>query len=183
MSIHVIPKVISSRTVDARRLGWLSGKRAETRRNFPANFQYIDLRGLSADDVDQAIAEEAAQYRELEESGYSWQVVDKLDRQRAASPTLPVDFGVAAAVSALSALGCVPVTSCRGPTLGGRPHSHPAPMVVFYARKAHLPALLESVTEADCQIVNNVAKVEIYADDVRKLHRFAVALRSRLAVR
>ena len=50
-------------------------------------------------------------------------------------------------------------------------------MIVFYARRAHVPTLLEAVEQADCQIVNNGAKVEIYADDVRKMRRFALAMR------
>jgi hypothetical protein len=53
-------------------------------------------------------------------------------------------------------------------------------MIVFYARKAQVPLLIAAVTEADCQIVNNGAKVEIYADNVRKMHRLAVSLRQRL---
>ena len=94
-----------------------------------------------------------------------------------------VDFGVGAAVVALSALGCVPVTSCRGPTLGAQKHSQPAPMVVFYARRIKVPALMRAVEAADCQIVNNGAKLEIYADDVRKMHalpwQFALQIRAR----
>ena len=91
-----------------------------------------------------------------------------------------LDFGVSAAVAAISALGCVPVTSCRGPTLGRRPHAQPAPMIVFYARKHHLERLIDAVVEANCQIVNNGAKLELYADDLRKLHQFAIVLRGLL---
>ena len=87
-----------------------------------------------------------------------------------------VDFGMAAAVVALSALGCVPVSSCRGDSLGARRHDHPAPMVTFYARRIHLEALRGAVTRADVNIVNNAAKLEAYADDLRKMHAFAEAL-------
>ena len=54
-------------------------------------------------------------------------------------------------------------------------------MIVFYARRAHIPTLLEAVERADCQIVNNGAKVEIYADDVRKMRLFALAMREIIA--
>jgi hypothetical protein len=54
-------------------------------------------------------------------------------------------------------------------------------MIVFYARRTHIPALLEAVEQADCQIVNNGAKVEIYADDVRKMRRFALVMRKVIA--
>jgi hypothetical protein len=176
------PHVIPSRIVDAKKLGWLSGKRAATRQNFPANFQYFDLRGFSLADLDRALSEESDAYKMLEETKYSQEAIDDVDRMRAMSHLAPmVDFGVATAVVALSALGCVPVTSCRGPTLGLRPHSQPAPMIVFYARKVHLSALLGAVAEADCQIVNNTAKIEIYADDLVKMRLFALALRALLA--
>lgn len=176
--IRSIRNVIPSRELDVAKLGWLSGKRAETRPNFPANFQYVDLRGFGAADVDRALSEERQAYAYLEDHGFSQEAIDSVDRRFASSSLIPfLDFGVGAAVAALSALGCIPVTSCRGPTLGTHAHSQPAPMIVFYARKMHVAPLLEAVSEADCQIINNGAKVELYADDIRKLHRFAIALR------
>jgi hypothetical protein len=180
--IRTILKVVSSRVVDPRQLGWLSDKRATTRSNFPANFEYVDLRGATLERVDLLLAEERDGYAYLEANRFDDAAVDEIDRRHARGSALPMlDFGVGAAIAALSALGCVPVTSCRGPTLGRRPHAQPAPMIVFYARKRHLAPLVEAVVEADCHIVNNGAKVEVYADDVRKLHRFAVALRRSLA--
>jgi hypothetical protein len=180
--IRTIPKVIPSRTVDVTRLGWISGKRALARRNFPANFEYVDLRGFGAAELDRALREEREAYAKLEAAAFSQEAIDYVDAAQLASSLLPqIDFGVAAAVVAVSALGCVPVTSCRGPTLGTRRHSLPAPLVVFYARRTHVPTLIEAVSEADCQIVNNAAKIEIYADDVRKIHRFAAALSLRIA--
>jgi len=179
--IQTIAKVVPSRAVDTRLLGWLSGARAATRPNFPANFQYVDLRGVALAVVDRTIAEEREGYAYLEASGFSDAAVDEIDRRQLAGSSLPMlDFGVGAAVAAISALGCVPVTSCRGPTLGRQPHAQPAPMVVFYARKHHVERLIGAVIEADCHIVNNGAKLELYADDLRKLHRFAIALRSSL---
>jgi hypothetical protein len=180
--LSVIGNVISSRTLDLRQLGWISGKRALTRSNFPANFEYVDLRGLSLVDLERALDEERRAYSLLEAAGFAQRSIDEVDRQRAASPFVPIlDFGVVSAVVAISALGCVPVTSCRGPTLGSRRHQQPAPMIVFYARRTHIPALLEAVEQADCQIVNNGAKVEIYADDVRKMRRFALVMRKVIA--
>lgn len=177
-AIAVIRNVVSSRRLDLAQLGWISGKRALTRSNFPANFEYVDLRGLSLADLDHALDEEGAAYAMLEAAAFDQMSVDEVDRQRAESSLVPMlDFGVTSAVVAISALGCVPVTSCRGPTLGRSPHQHRAPMMVFYARRVHAPALLAAVEQADCQIVNNGAKVEIYADDVRKMRRFALAMR------
>ncbi len=177
--IRTIAKVVPSRVVDTRQLGWLSGARAATRSNFPANFQYVDLRGIDLALVDRMIVEEQDGYAYLEASDFSDAAIDEIDRRQLEGSLLPMlDFGVGAAVAAISALGGVPVTSCRGPTLGRRPHTQPAPMIVFYARKQHVACLIDAVVEADCQIVNNGAKLEVYADDLRKLHRFAIVLRT-----
>lgn len=179
--IRAIANVVPSRAIDPRQLGWLADRRAATRSNFPANFEYVDLRGAEPELVDRLLQEERDGYAYLEANGFSDPAVDEIDQRQALASALPMlDFGVAAAVAAVSALGCVPVTSCRGPTLGRRPHSQPAPMVVFYARRRQIQPLIDAVVSADCHVVNNGAKIEVYADDVRKLHRFAVALRRRL---
>jgi hypothetical protein len=179
---RVIPNIIAAREVDPTQLGWISGKRATTRTNFPANFQYFDLRGMKLADLDAAIAEENSEYARLEAEGFTQRSIDQTDYRHAASTLVPmVDFGIGAAVVALSVLGCVPVTSCRGPTLGAGKHSQPAPMIVFYARRAHLATLMRAVEESDCQIVNNGAKLEIYADDLFKMHALALAIRRLLA--
>jgi hypothetical protein len=176
-AINIVP----NRTVDTRLLGWLTGARATTRSNYPANFQYVDLRGANLALVDCMLAEERDGYAFLEAGSFSEAAIVEIDRRQLARSSLPMlDFGVGAAVAAISALGCVPVTSCRGPTLGRQPHAHPAPMIVFYARKRHIARLLSAVVEADCHIVNNGAKLELYADDLRKLHRFAIVLRELL---
>jgi hypothetical protein len=178
VGISVVGNVIASRKLDVRQLGWISGKRAGTRSNFPANFEYVDLRGLSLADLDRALDEERLAYALLEAVGFDQKSIDEVDRQRATAPFVPIlDFGVVSAVVAISAAGCVPVTSCPGPTIGSSRHQQPAPMIVFYARRTHVPILLKAVEQADCQIVNNGAKVEIYADDVRKMQRFALAMR------
>ena len=137
----------------------------------------VDLRGFQRCDLVAVLEEERAAYAELAAAGYSQQAIDRLDaRQRQAAIVRIVDFGIAAAVVALSALGCVPVSSCRGNSLGARRHEHPAPMVTFYARRIHLAALGDAVQRADISIVNNAAKLEAYADDLRKMHAFAEAL-------
>jgi hypothetical protein len=181
--IRTVANVVPSRTIDPRQLGWLADRRATTRSNFPANFDYVDLRGAAPARVERLLQEERDGYAYLEANAFSDTAIDEIDRRQARASALPMlDFGVAAAVAAVSALGCVPVTSCRGPTLGRRPHAQPAPMIVFYARRRHIAPLIDAVVEADCHVVNNGAKVEVYADDVRKMHRFADVLLQRLAV-
>jgi hypothetical protein len=170
--------VIAQRRVDPRRLGWIEDRRAATRRGLPANQLYVDLRGFKRIDLDAVLEEERAGYQTLEAAGYDDRAVEEVDRRQATHSIIRiVDFGTAAAVVALSALGCIPIASCRGNSLGDKRHEHPAPMIIFYARRIHLPAIMEAVAEADLYITNNEAKLEAYTDDLRKMHRFAEALR------
>jgi hypothetical protein len=173
--VKIIDRVVVCREIDPRRLGWIEERRAATRQGLPANRHYVDLRGFRRVDLDAVLAEERAGYAALEAAGFSEAALDA--RQRETSILRIVDFGMASTVVALSALGCVPVTSCRGNSLGARRHEHPAPMTTFYARRLHLEALQAAVEQADIYIVNNEAKLEAYAEDLRKMHRFAIALR------
>jgi hypothetical protein len=176
--LSIIPHVVPSRVVVVKQLGWLEGRRAETRPNFPANRDYVDLRGLTLADLDTVIEEERRAYALLEAESYAARAVETADRRRRSSEVAPMlDFGIASTVAALSALGCVPVMSCRGCSLGPHGHQYPAPMTTFYARKMHVPALLAAVEAADINIVNSGAKLEVYSEDLRKMHAFAVALR------
>ena len=82
-AIALIRNVVPSRRLDLAQLGWISGKRALTRSNFPANFEYVDLRGFSLADLDQALDEEGAAYAVLEAAAFDQMSVDEVDRQRA----------------------------------------------------------------------------------------------------
>ena len=178
--LNVVRQVVVRRKVDPQRLGWIDDRRA-AQHGMPANQLYVDLRGFRLIDLDAVLEEESAGYRRLEEAGYDERAIEEIDRRQATQSVVRiVDFGVAAAVVALSALGCVPITSCRGNSLGSKRHEHPAPMITFYARRIHLPAILEAVTAADLYITNNEAKLEVYADDLRKMHLFAQALRKHI---
>jgi hypothetical protein len=176
--LTIIPGVVVRRVIQVKELGWLEGRRAQTRYNFPANRDYIDLRGLALTDLDTVLAEERSGYALLEAEGYAQSAIDLVDRKREEAAVAPMlDFGIASTVVALSVLGCVPVTSCRGHSLGKQVHAHPAPMTTFYARKTLAPVLLRAVERADIYIVNSGAKLEAYSEDIRKMHAFAVALR------
>ncbi len=180
--LNLVPGVIRRRAVDPTELGWLAGRRAETRPNFPANRDYVDLRGKTLADLDAQLDLERRGYELLEAQDYSSQAIARADRLQGRSPTVPMlDFGIASAVVAVSALGCVPVMSCRGRSLGEHPHQFPAPMTTFYARKSHVPALLAATEAAGVWLVNSGAKLEVYSEDVRKMYAFAAALRDALA--
>src|SRR4051794_26818827 len=112
--LNIVQAVVARRQVDPRRLGWIDGRRAATRSGMPANQLYVDLRGFRRIDLDAVLEEERVGYRDLEAADFTDDAVDEIDRKQATQSVVRiVDFGVAGAVVALSALGCVPITSCR----------------------------------------------------------------------
>jgi hypothetical protein len=182
--LTIIPGVLARRQVDPRQLGWLRGRRAETRSSFPANRDYVDLRGRTPADLDAQLALEDAAWARLAANNYSPRALDEAEQMQRRSADVPMlDFGIASTVVALSALGCVPVMSCRGRSLGAHTHQYPAPMATFYAREAHVPVLLRAAEQADVFIVNAGAKLEVYSEDLRKMHAFAAALRDAIRAR
>ena len=81
-----------------------------------------------------------------------------------------LDLGVASAVLALSAAGCIPFASCNG----GPGHLELYPVVVCWARVQRVLDLLEVAEEAGCGLENaNDGAVLVYADDVHKMLAFA----------
>lgn len=88
---------------------------------------------------------------------------------------LGLDPGVASAVGALSASNCFPVSSCNGEP----GHTEPVPCVLFRARVARVPDLLEVAEEAGCGLINNGERLELYAPHVRHLVAFARAMLAR----
>ena len=87
-----------------------------------------------------------------------------------------LDIGVASAVLALSSARCIPFTSCNAGAFGGH-HAEEYPIVAFYAKMELIPLLLECVEEAGTGLVNTeLGSLITYADDIRKMRRFANAI-------
>ena len=176
--LTIVPGVVARRQVDPRQLGWLNGRRAETRSSFPANRDYVDLRGRTLAQLEAQLALEDAGWARLAADAYSPRALAEAEQMQRLSPGAPMlDFGIASTVVAVSALGCVPVMSCRGRSLGAHAHRYLAPMATFYARGTHVPVLLRAAEAADVSLVNTGAKLEVYSEDLRKMHAFATALR------
>lgn len=86
------------------------------------------------------------------------------------------DIGVASAVFALLAAGCLTVTSCNG----GEGHPEPCPLVSFWCRPTQVPSLLSHAEEAGCGLENSVGgTLIVYAVDIHNLLSFARALLAR----
>lgn len=83
------------------------------------------------------------------------------------------DVGIASCVLALSAAGCITMTSCNG-SYG---HDESYPLVVFRCRGSWIPILLTIAEKTGCGLENSYAgTVVVYANDVRSMLSFAEAL-------
>ena len=84
-----------------------------------------------------------------------------------------LDLGVGAAVFALSAANCAPISSCSG----GPGHHEPYPLVAFYCRRGRVRSLLKAAELANCGLVNGAeGALVVYAEDVGGLLTFAETL-------
>ena len=142
------------RQIDREKLAW-PGDEAPSEEEFEGNALYSDLRDLGWNDVaERALAERAAIAAYLageisvSETGCD-DVPDSDDDfdDFADQGIRNVDLGVASAVAALSAVGCIPFTSCNAGSLGGA-HSAPYPIVRFFAPREIAGELLDSAEEA-----------------------------------
>ena len=84
-----------------------------------------------------------------------------------------LDVGVAAAVVALSAANCAPISSCNG-----EPSHHELyPLVAFYCRKGRVRDLLKAAELANCGLINGDSGILVlHARHVDALMLFAAKL-------
>ena len=137
------------------------------------NHEYQDMRGLDLADLRDILEFETEAFDGLHEQNFSEAAVEAADEAWIESFLLPgIDFGVGSTVTALSALGCVPITSCRGNSLDDG-HRHDAPTVCFYCVKAFVPMLIRFAEVAGVSIQNNLDMIEVYSADLRSLPVFA----------
>jgi hypothetical protein len=84
-----------------------------------------------------------------------------------------LDLGVASAVLALSASGCVPISSCNG----APNHSEAYPLILFRCRRARLPDIVAVAETTGCGLENGSdGTVILYADTTSRLISFAEEL-------
>jgi hypothetical protein len=159
--------------VDLKLLGKISEARASSTDGLEVNHHYGDLRGCTLEELSEVLEFETSGFDALEREGFSDEAVEELDEEWIESFLLPgIDFGVASAVAALSALGCVPITSCRGKSLSDG-HSHDAPTVCFYCEEAIVPLVVRFAEASGVSVENNSDMLELYSADVRLMPAFA----------
>jgi hypothetical protein len=83
-----------------------------------------------------------------------------------------LDLGMASAVFALNASGCLTFSSCSGQ----QDHRESFPLVVFRARAEQVPTLIKAAEDAECGLENaEDGMLMLYSPDLRRLPAFAKA--------
>ncbi|WP_231029255.1 hypothetical protein [Sphingomonas sp. IC-56] len=166
------------RAVDDTRLGWPGTRQLQEGSRLGGNHEYVDLRYISwADAI--AVAREEREISDrigrADDPDDEWTVIqDELEDD----PGLLVllDLGVASTVAALSAAGCITISSCNGGAHGDHHHER-YPLVAFYARRQHVPLLLSAAELAGVGIENDPdGALVVYADALDRMSAFAAAL-------
>ena len=170
--LNIVSGIRVVQCVNANAVGEVTDERAASEDGLLENHDYVDLRGMTIEDVQEALSFEAEAFLTMEAAGFSEESIEEVDDLWPEACMLPVDFGLGSTVAALSFLRCVPITSCRGKSLGSG-HHHAAPTVSFYSDKGVVPVLLDVAKAAGISIENNADMLEVYCADIRKMHTFA----------
>jgi len=167
------------REVDPAALGWPEPGDAQDEKGLGCNRAYVDLRRMSwaearrATDLERQLIERIASAPDPEAEYEA--VEDELFESDEGLYCL--DLGISGAVIALSAAGSVPFASCNAGDFGGQ-HHESYPLVVFYTRAEVVDGLIAAAEEAEIGLGGGKWLVA-YADDIRKMMRFAAALSAR----
>lgn len=154
-----------------------SEERASCESGLLENHDYFDIRGIEIEEAIEVIDAEAkllarievipAEKQEDELNQIEDELYDDFDC------LVSFDLGVGGLVTALSAVGCVPISSCNGGGLGDH-HRIPHPWVIFHASETSLTFLLEAAEQTDTGLINNTdGMLQAFSDDSRKFNRMA----------
>ncbi|MGE0294498.1 MAG: hypothetical protein AB7P97_19265 [Hyphomonadaceae bacterium] len=153
------------RDLSAKDLGWYDEEHESAEQELGGNRRYEDLRAFGWSDVATALEIERdviAQITALdltadeEKLGHreeaAWEILEELEAAQDTwsmwgGPLWGLDVGVASAVIAVSAAGCVPFSSCNAGAFG-RHHNSTYPNVGFYMRAPTLPTMLACAERA-----------------------------------
>lgn len=175
--LRIVEGLETRRSVNPGLLGWPDEARASSTDGLLVKHHYIDMRGFSVADAELTLSNESELYEELETAGWSEDIVaDLIDANYMDPDTYGFDFGMVGAVLALSSVGAVPISCCNGGVFDDMTHGEDQPCLLFYALPEQLPLLLAAATAADVSMVNNEDLIEVYTEDVRKIHAFGTEL-------
>lgn len=167
------------RVIDAQALA-VPDVDAAAEDEFEGNAYYMDLRGFRLVDAASVLQKERSVVACWQESGV---LPDLEEDDSGDDPLQHLDIGVASAVVALSAAGCVPFTSCNAGAFGGA-HSASFPIVRFFAPANIVDLLLTCAEEAGVGLqLDGDGCVELSAEQIADMMNFADTLVARLRAR
>lgn len=141
------------------------------------NRYYRDLRGWSWNDVRAMLAYEADLVAKITSAPDPAAAERTFEEEReidedSVEGLRGLDVGVAATVTALSALGATPTISCNAGSFGG-PHAASYPYVGFYLSEASPNVLLDLAKRADVGLEARGGLGHLYARSLTDLAKFA----------
>lgn len=141
------------------------------------NHDYDHLGDISIDEAIEIIASEAELLERIAEIPEELQqeklleIYDELEED--CDPLIGFDFGVAGLVHALTAIGCVTISSCNGGVMGDS-HAMPYPWIIFHAPTTVVDLLLRSAEEVNASLINNyTGMLEVNSDEIWKFNKMA----------
>lgn len=156
-------------------LVWFEGDEAGAGTGLGCNLDYEDLRGLSLEEVRRVVALESEQVATLLADGSGCDGCDD-GCHRCHLEIEGLELGVVSAVAALSAIGCIPYTSCNGGVFGGE-HTADLLIVGFYLRPPHVETVRDAARRAGVGLTNDRdGGVYVVTDDPRAMICFAMKL-------
>ena len=167
------------RRLDVDALAVLSDEEADSGEDngLQGNQQYRDMRGISWDQVAEALAGETALFQRFAAAADVDEEAELYaeEREEAFLPEEDLwglDIGVIGATLALSALGATTVSSCNAGGFGGR-HTAAFPHVAFYLPREAAPEVMAIAAAADVGLdVVDGGIARLYGRTDQDLHRF-----------
>jgi hypothetical protein len=173
------------RALDPANLGWPDEADAASD-SLEANHYYMaDVRLVRWEDVDSVLEREREVLPMLASAGDAeseWE--SQSERVSAGARGVADEFfasldpGIASTALALGATGCIPFWSCNGGAFGGD-HSSPDPIVRFFAKAEHVPALTAAAEKSGTELHQDEhGRCAVTANRVDVMRAFALALRA-----
>jgi hypothetical protein len=162
------------REIDLNRLWWPTVKELAGRRTLAGNQLYEDLSGLSWTDVARILDLEKSLIKRMEDSSSPSMEMTIIEDELYEDPDglLRLDLGVASCVASLSAMGCIPASSCNGGAFGGH-HMEAYPIVTFLAGRGIAKRILTIAENAGLGLTQQDGYLVLYSDDVGKMLSFS----------
>ncbi|WP_230175170.1 hypothetical protein [Rhizobium sp. CECT 9324] len=174
----MVDKMRILREIDFEALWWPTAGELAGRHTLAGNQVYEDLTWLSWKDVARLLDLEKSFIERIDSSASPSEEMTAIEDELYEDPEglLRLDLGVAACVASLSAMGCIPSSSCNGGAFGGY-HLEAYPLVTFLADRASARRVLKIAERAGLGLRQDDGYLVLYSDDARKFLSFsAIAL-------